>query len=47
MWASLTVMRRIAVQLQGNGSFDLFTRGMSYRVVGHQPTLPCPLSRTA
>ena len=28
MWASLTVMRKIAVELQSYGSFDLFTRDM-------------------
>ena len=28
MWASLTVMRNIAVQLQNYGSFDPFTRDM-------------------
>jgi 2-methylisocitrate lyase-like PEP mutase family enzyme len=26
MWASLTVMKKIAVELQNYGSFDLFTR---------------------
>jgi hypothetical protein len=26
MWASLTVMKKIAVELQNDGSFDLFTR---------------------
>lgn len=28
IWASLTVMRKIAVELQNYGSFDLFTRDM-------------------
>ena len=28
MWASLTLMRKIAVELQNYGSFDLFTRDM-------------------
>src|SRR5262245_8416332 len=28
MWASLSIMRRIAVDLQNYGSFDLFTRDM-------------------
>ena len=28
MWASLTVMRNIAVELKNDGSFDLFTRDM-------------------
>ena len=27
-WVPLSVMRQIAVELQGNGSFDLFTLGM-------------------
>lgn len=26
MWAALTVMKNIAVELQNYGSFDLFTR---------------------
>lgn len=28
MWASLTMMRKVAVELQNHGSFDLFTRDM-------------------
>jgi hypothetical protein len=28
MWASLTVMRKIAVELQNYGPFDPFTRNM-------------------
>jgi 2-methylisocitrate lyase-like PEP mutase family enzyme len=28
MWASLTLMRKVAAELQNYGSFDLFTRGM-------------------
>jgi 2-methylisocitrate lyase-like PEP mutase family enzyme len=28
MWASLTLMRKIAIELQNYGSFDLFTRDM-------------------
>jgi hypothetical protein len=28
MWAALTVMRTIAVELQHSGSFDAFTRDM-------------------
>jgi len=45
--ARVDASQHIRLELQGNGSFDLFTRGMSYTVMRHQPTLPCPLSRTA